>query len=101
MRRFKRAIRASFKGFLRFTHRNWFHDIAEEAQTRALFRMTSAHLGTDALYAEVKERTCRFATPRSIVPNSTVATSVASTQACQNPATEGASPRQGAWKLSQ
>lgn len=57
VRRFKRAIRASFEGFLRFTHRYWFHDIAEQAQTRALFRMTSAHLGTDALYAEVKERT--------------------------------------------
>jgi hypothetical protein len=57
VRRFKRAIRASFEGFLRFTHRYWFHDIAEQAQTRALFRMTTAHLGTDALYAEVKERT--------------------------------------------
>ena len=57
VRRFKRAIRASFEGFLRFTHRYWFHDIAEQAQTRALFRMTSTHLGTDALYAEIKERT--------------------------------------------
>ena len=57
VRRFKRAIRASFEGFLRFTHRYWFHDIAEQAQTRALFRMSTAHLGTDALYAEVKERT--------------------------------------------
>jgi hypothetical protein len=37
VRRFKRAIRASFEGFLRFTHRYWFHDIAEQAQTRALF----------------------------------------------------------------
>ncbi len=45
VRRFKRAIRASFEGFLRFTHRYWFHDIAEQAQTRALFRMTTAHLG--------------------------------------------------------
>jgi hypothetical protein len=57
VRRFKRAIRASFEGFLRFTHRYWFHDIAEQAQTRALFRMTAVHLGIDPLYAEVKERT--------------------------------------------
>ena len=57
VRRFKRRIRASFESFLRFTHRYWFHDIAEQAQTRALFRMTTTHLGTDALYAEVKERT--------------------------------------------
>lgn len=57
VRRFKRAIRASFEGFLRFTHRYWFHDIAEQAQTRALFRMTVDHLGIDPLYAEVKERT--------------------------------------------
>jgi hypothetical protein len=57
VRRFKRAIRASFEGFLRFTHRYWFHDIAEQAQTRALFRMTTEHLQTDSLYAEVKERT--------------------------------------------
>jgi hypothetical protein len=56
VRRFKRAIRASFEGFLRFTHRYWFHDIAEQAQTRALFRMTAEHLGIDPLYAEVKER---------------------------------------------
>ncbi|ATE61999.1 magnesium transporter CorA family protein [Thauera sinica] len=57
VRRFKRAIRASFEGFLRFTHRYWFHDIAEQAQTRALFRMTTEHLQIDPLYAEVKERT--------------------------------------------
>lgn len=57
VRRFKRAIRASFEGFLRFTHRYWFHDIAEQAQTRALFRMTVDHLVIDPLYAEVKERT--------------------------------------------
>ena len=57
VRRFKRAIRASFEGFLRFTHRYWFHDIAEQAQTRALFRMTVDHLEIDPLYAEVKERT--------------------------------------------
>jgi len=56
VRRFKRAIRASFEAFLRFTHRYWFHEVAEQAQARALFRMGADHLGLDALYAEVKER---------------------------------------------
>ncbi len=56
VRRFKRAIRASFAGFLRFTHRYWFHEVAEQAQARALFHMSATHLGLDPLYAEVKER---------------------------------------------
>jgi hypothetical protein len=56
IRRFKRAIRQSFAGFLGFTHRYWFHEVSEQAQARALFRMCTTHLGTDALYAEVKER---------------------------------------------
>ena len=56
VKRFKRAIRGSFERFLRFTHRYWFHAIADQAQARALFQMTAKHLETDALYAEVKER---------------------------------------------
>jgi hypothetical protein len=56
VRRFKRAIREAFAAFLRFTHRYWFHDLSEQAQARALFRLCSGHLGIDALYAEVKER---------------------------------------------
>jgi hypothetical protein len=56
VRQFKRTIRACFGGFLRFTHRYWFHEISEQAQVRALFRMCSHHLELDSLYAEVKER---------------------------------------------
>ncbi len=56
VRRFKRAIRHSFEGFLRFTHRYWFHEVSEQAQVRALFRLCATHLGLDPLYAEVKER---------------------------------------------
>lgn len=56
VRRFKRAIRASFEGFLRFSHRYWFHEVAEQAQTRALFRLCARHLELDPLYAEVKSR---------------------------------------------
>ncbi len=56
VKRFKRAIRSSFEGFLRFTHRYWFHEVAEQAQARALFHLTARHLELDPLYAEVKER---------------------------------------------
>ena len=56
VRRFKRRIRGSFEGFLRFTHRYWFHEVSEQAQVRALFHLCSVHLGLDPLYDEVKER---------------------------------------------
>jgi hypothetical protein len=56
VRRFKRSIRGSFEGFLRFTHRYWFHEVSEQAQVRALFHLCVTHLGLDPLYAEVKER---------------------------------------------
>ncbi len=57
VKRFKRTIRRSFESFLRFTHRYWFHEISEQAQVRALFRMTVRHLELDDLYDEVKQRT--------------------------------------------
>jgi hypothetical protein len=56
VRIFKRSIRSCFAGFLRFTHRYWFHEVSEQAQTRALFAKCAQHLGLDPLYAEVKER---------------------------------------------
>jgi hypothetical protein len=56
VRRFKRAIRGSFEGFLRFTHRYWFHEVSEQSQVRGLFHLCANHLGIDPLYAEVRER---------------------------------------------
>ena len=56
VRRFKRSVRRNFEGFLRFTHRYWFHEVSEQAQTRSLFRMCTDHLATDVLYEEVKKR---------------------------------------------
>ena len=56
VRRFKRAIRGAFEGFLRFTHRYWFHEVSEQAQVSALFRLCTEHLKIDELYVEVKER---------------------------------------------
>ena len=56
VKRFKRAIRASFEGFLRFTHRYWFHEVAEQALARGLYESTTQHLQTRTLYQEVKTR---------------------------------------------
>jgi hypothetical protein len=56
VKRFKRAIRGSFEGFLRFTHRYWFHEVSEQAHVRALFHQCVNHLGLDPLYTEVRDR---------------------------------------------
>jgi hypothetical protein len=56
IRRFKRRIRIAFVAFLSFTHRYWFHEVSEQAQVKALWRMCRGHLQIDPLYAEVKER---------------------------------------------
>jgi hypothetical protein len=56
IRLFKRAIRQNYEIFLRFTHRYWFHEVSEQAQTRALFRMCVGHLDLDPLYDEIKQR---------------------------------------------
>jgi len=53
--RFRRRVYASFEGFLRFTHRYWFHELSERPHVQALYRMCSKHLGNDSLYREVKE----------------------------------------------
>jgi hypothetical protein len=55
VKRFKRTIRQVFEIFLRFTHRYWFHDIADQAQARDLFRLCAEHLGTDRLFDEVRQ----------------------------------------------
>jgi hypothetical protein len=55
VKRFKRVIRENFEIFLRFTHRYWFHEVSDQAQSKALFSLCSRHLGSDALYEEVKQ----------------------------------------------
>lgn len=56
VRVFKREIRAAFEGFLRFTHRYWFHEVSEQSQSKALYRLLQQHLDVEPLYAEVKTR---------------------------------------------
>jgi hypothetical protein len=53
--RFRRRVYAGFEAFLRFTHRYWFHEVSERSHVQALYRLSSEHLGNDALYQEVKE----------------------------------------------
>ena len=55
VRTFRRSIRASLETFLRFTQRYWFHEVSDQARVRELFRMWTEHLGTDRLFAEVRE----------------------------------------------
>ncbi len=52
---FKRAIRQQFEIFLRFTHRYWFHQLSDQAQSRTLFGMCTRHLGTDPLFEELHQ----------------------------------------------
>ena len=56
IKRFKRQIRLAYVSFLGFTHRYWFHEVSEQAQVKALFRLCARHLQIDGLYEEVKER---------------------------------------------
>ncbi len=56
VRIFKREIRSCFEGFLRFTHRYWFHEVSEQVQARSLHRLLLQHLEVQPLYAEVKTR---------------------------------------------
>jgi hypothetical protein len=55
VRLFKRAIRLTHENFLRFTHRYWFQEVSSRAPSRDLFAMWVRHLGTNRLFAEVRE----------------------------------------------
>ncbi len=55
VKQFKRTIRQLLEIFLRFTHRYWFHEVSDQPQAKELYRMTATYLGTDRLYAEIRE----------------------------------------------
>lgn len=55
VKHFKRSIRHLKEIFLRFTHRYWFHEISDQAQARALYRMARGALDTERLFAEVRD----------------------------------------------
>jgi hypothetical protein len=55
VRAFKRAIRELKEVFLRFSHRYWFHEVSDQLQAKALYRMCQDQLGTERLYCEVRD----------------------------------------------
>ena len=55
VKRFKRRIRQIKETFLRFTHRYWFHELSDQAQAKALYRMCRESLDTEHLFAEVRD----------------------------------------------
>jgi hypothetical protein len=54
IRRFRRHMRHTTEIFLRFNHRYWFHEVSRQSLAKDLFRLWSGHLGTDALFHEVR-----------------------------------------------
>ena len=54
VREFGSRIRSNFE-ILRFTHRDWFHELSERPHLQATFRICSNHLRNDALYDEVRD----------------------------------------------
>lgn len=55
VRQFKKHVRETLEIFLRFNHRYWFHEISNQVQASDFFTRWSHQLGSDALYAEVRE----------------------------------------------
>lgn len=55
VRLFKQSVRETLELFLRFNHRYWFHEISNQVLAADLFRRWSVQLGSDELYAEVRE----------------------------------------------
>lgn len=52
---FRHDIRQTLETFLRFTHRYYFSEVSDQLPMRDLFRMWVGHLGTDRLFAELRE----------------------------------------------
>lgn len=53
--RFRHDIRKTLETFLRFTHRYYFSEISDQLPLRDIFRLWAGHLGTDRLYAELRD----------------------------------------------
>jgi hypothetical protein len=55
VRVFKDSVREALELFLRFNHRYWFHEISNQVLATDIFRRWAHQLGSDALFAEVRE----------------------------------------------
>lgn len=52
---FRREIRLLLESFLRFSHRYWFQEVSDQVQPRNVFRILRNHIGTERLYADVRD----------------------------------------------
>jgi hypothetical protein len=52
---FRRETRLALESFLRFTHRYWFEEISDQAQTKDLFALCRRHLAIDRLYEGIRQ----------------------------------------------
>lgn len=55
IRRFKRDIRQIKEIFLRFSHRYWFPELADQFLAKALYHACRTHLATASLFADLRE----------------------------------------------
>src|SRR5262249_27079990 len=52
---FREESRAALETFLRFTHRYWFYEISDQAETAELFELCRRYLGLDRLFADIRQ----------------------------------------------
>jgi hypothetical protein len=52
---FRSATREALETFLRFTHRYWFSEVSDDAETADLFELCRRHLGVDRLHADIRQ----------------------------------------------
>ncbi len=52
---FRRVTREALETFLRFTHRYWFSQVSDQAETAELFERCRQDLALDRLYADVRQ----------------------------------------------
>ncbi|HWB47952.1 MAG TPA: CorA family divalent cation transporter [Stellaceae bacterium] len=52
---FRRVTREALETFLRFTHRYWFSQVSDQAETANLFELCRQNLAVDRLYADIRQ----------------------------------------------
>jgi hypothetical protein len=55
VRAFRQDIRDVLETFLDFTHRYWFDEVSDHAESADLFELCRRHLGIDRLYAGIRQ----------------------------------------------
>ena len=52
---FRRVTREALEAFLRFTHRYWFSQVSDHAETAELFELCRQNLALDRLYGDIRQ----------------------------------------------